>query len=111
MQKYLFRAVRNATLNLMRREARERRKREARSASKRRIFAIPGEREEELRALNTAVLQLGPEQREVVILKVWGELTFREIGELLDLPMNTAASRYRYAVEKLREAMGDYYGE
>jgi RNA polymerase sigma-70 factor, ECF subfamily len=41
--------------------------------------------------------------REVVILKVWGELTFAEIAEALDIPANTAASRYRYGLAELRK--------
>ena len=43
--------------------------------------------------------------REVVTLKIWGDLTFEEIAETLDIPMNTAASRYRYALEKLRRSL------
>jgi RNA polymerase sigma-70 factor (ECF subfamily) len=41
--------------------------------------------------------------RNVVTLKVWGELTFREIGEALEIPANTAASRYRYGLMELRK--------
>lgn len=48
---------------------------------------------------------LPPEQREVVVLKVLSELTFAEIGELLDLSPATAASRYRYALEKISERL------
>ncbi|MGY8716457.1 MAG: RNA polymerase sigma factor, partial [Verrucomicrobiia bacterium] len=48
---------------------------------------------------------LPSEQREVVVLKVWGGLTFAQIAEQLDLSANTAASRYRYALTKLREAL------
>jgi RNA polymerase sigma-70 factor (ECF subfamily) len=36
---------------------------------------------------------------------VWGELTFSQIASLLDISSNTAASRYRYALGKLRESM------
>ena len=43
--------------------------------------------------------------REVVTLKVWGELTFQQIAETVGIPLNTAASRYRYALEHLREAL------
>lgn len=43
--------------------------------------------------------------QEVITLKIWGELTFEEIAETLDIPMNTAASRYRYALEKLRRTL------
>jgi RNA polymerase sigma-70 factor (ECF subfamily) len=42
------------------------------------------------------------EQREVVVMKIWGRLTFPQMGEALGISANTAASRYRYALEKLR---------
>jgi hypothetical protein len=38
----------------------------------------------------------------VVVLKVWHEHTFEEIGQLLGVSPNTAAGRYRYGLEKLR---------
>ena len=41
--------------------------------------------------------------RDVVTLKVWGELTFAEIAETLEIPANTAASRYRYGLVELRK--------
>ena len=41
------------------------------------------------------------------MLKVWGELTFRQIAETLALPPGTVASRYRYALEHLRAALGE----
>lgn len=40
---------------------------------------------------------------EVIIMKIWGERTFAEIGEALNIPQNTAASRYRYGLEALRD--------
>ncbi|HPA19017.1 MAG TPA: sigma-70 family RNA polymerase sigma factor [Verrucomicrobiae bacterium] len=46
--------------------------------------------------------RLPAEQREVISLKVLQGRTFAEVGELLGVSINTAASRYRYAVEKLR---------
>jgi RNA polymerase sigma factor (sigma-70 family) len=45
------------------------------------------------------------DQRETVVLHTWGELTFSQIAEVLEISANTAASRYRYALTKLREAM------
>ena len=53
------------------------------------------------------VRQLPPEQADVVALKVWHDLTFAEIAVLLAVSPNTAASRYRYALEKLRERWGE----
>jgi RNA polymerase sigma-70 factor (ECF subfamily) len=55
------------------------------------------------RAIQRALAELPEEQREVITLKIWGELTFAEIGEALEIPANTAASRYRYGVSGLRK--------
>ena len=51
--------------------------------------------------------ELPGEQREVLVMKIWGGLTFQEIATALEIPMFTAASRYRYAVEALRKKVGD----
>jgi len=45
------------------------------------------------------------EQREVIVLKIWHEHTFEEIGELLELSPNTVAGRYRYGLQKLRACL------
>ncbi len=53
--------------------------------------------------VETALCRLPPEQREVLVLKIWGELTFAQIGEALKLSPNTVASRYRYALVALKK--------
>jgi RNA polymerase sigma-70 factor, ECF subfamily len=55
--------------------------------------------------LRGALGDLPDDQREVIVLHVWGELTFSDIGDLLGVSANTAASRYRYALAKLRGSM------
>src|SRR5437868_13408363 len=45
---------------------------------------------------------LPPDQREVIVLKIWHDYTFEEIGELLEISPNTASGRYRYGLQKLR---------
>src|SRR5437773_3133864 len=54
-------------------------------------------------ALAAAVGCLPHDQREVLVLKIWNELTFSEIGEALGISQNTAASRYRYALANLKK--------
>jgi RNA polymerase sigma-70 factor (ECF subfamily) len=66
-------------------------------------FAPEIEDRERARLLQTALGRLPAEQRQVVTLKIWGGLTFAEIAGALDIPANTAASRYRYALEELRK--------
>ena len=55
--------------------------------------------------LETAVRTLPAPLREVVLLKVWGGLTFRQIADSLSIPPGTAASRYRYALNHLRDQL------
>ena len=52
-----------------------------------------------------ALAAIPREQREVVVLKVYGQLTFREIAESLGLSINTVMSRHRYAMEALRREL------
>ena len=60
---------------------------------------------------SAALGELPAEQRAVVHLKLWEGLTFEQIAELLDLPLNTAASRYRYGLDKLRQRLRPLYDE
>ena len=55
--------------------------------------------------LRRALGELIPDQRQVVILHIWGELTFSQTAEVLGISANTAASRYRYGIEKLRQSI------
>jgi RNA polymerase sigma-70 factor (ECF subfamily) len=61
--------------------------------------------------LRSAFAELPDEQRTVAQLKLWEGLTFEEIAEAQDIPLNTAASRYRYALDKLRTLLRPIYGE
>lgn len=61
--------------------------------------------------LAAALGELPGEQRAVVHLKLWEGRTFEEIAELLDISANTAASRHRYALEKLRDRLRPLYDE
>ena len=63
------------------------------------------ETDERNQALLRAVEKLPKEQSEVLTLKIWGELTFDEIARTLELSLNTVASRYRYALQKLKDSV------
>jgi len=111
---YLYACVRSAAMDLgrssRRRDARERdaREREASaSSSEASAFEIPAERAERLAMIESALNQLPGDQREVVVMKVWGELTFAQIGQALGVSLNTAASRYRYALGRLEADLSE----
>jgi RNA polymerase sigma-70 factor (ECF subfamily) len=59
------------------------------------------ENDEEGELLQDALKRIPEKLHEVVVMKVWGGLTFAEIAQTLAISPNTAASRYRYALERL----------
>lgn len=62
-------------------------------------------------ALADALGELPADQRAVVHLKLWEGLTFEAIATALEIPPNTAASRYRYGIDKLRARLRPLYDE
>jgi RNA polymerase sigma-70 factor, ECF subfamily len=64
---------------------------------------------ERSRLVQEAMMTLPDMYREVLTLKIWGELTFEQIAETLQIPANTAASRYRYALEQMRTATKEIF--
>ena len=62
---------------------------------------VEGEAPQEREAMR-CLAKLPPEQREVIVLKIWHQHTFETIGELLELSPNTVAGRYRYGMQKLK---------
>jgi RNA polymerase sigma-70 factor (ECF subfamily) len=55
--------------------------------------------------LRSSVQTLSEKLREVIVMKIWGGLTFAQIAEVLKVSHNTAASRYRYALEQLQKKL------
>lgn len=62
-------------------------------------------------ALASALDALPPEQRAAVHLKLWERMTFEQMAEALEISPNTAASRYRYGLGKLRALLRPLYEE
>ncbi|MFP6896017.1 MAG: sigma-70 family RNA polymerase sigma factor [Roseibacillus sp.] len=60
---------------------------------------------EEAEMLRSSVQTLSEKLREVIVMKIWGGLTFAQIAEVLKVSHNTAASRYRYALEQLQKKL------
>ena len=55
--------------------------------------------------MQKALESLPEEQKEVLIMKIWGDHTFKIISESLDVSINTAASRYRYGLAALKNLL------
>jgi RNA polymerase sigma-70 factor, ECF subfamily len=101
----LYSAVRSAALDLHR-TAERRSAREATYHAEEAPdawFDPTVERQEEAALLEGALNRLPSEQREVVVLRIWGDLTFAQIATTTGDSMNTVAARYRYGLEALRK--------
>lgn len=106
LEAYMFAMLRNAVRRRGRRTAVDRRAVLALAQMHRATGAwseAPRLPDDELAA---AVARLPSTQRDVLALKIDGGLTFAEIAVVMETSLHTAASRYRYALERLRAALG-----
>ena len=63
------------------------------------------------RAAMRCLAELSPEQRETIVLKLWHNCTFEEIGGLMEISANTAAGRYRYGLQKIKSQLEGLFYE
>ena len=102
----LYAAVRSLALDFIRRDARRARREATALAEAEPVIERQFEVDDDTQsALAAAVRSLPCDQREVLVLKIWNDLTFSEIAGALGISQNTAASRYRYALTNLRKTL------
>ena len=111
---YLYTTIRRLAIDLSRRDDRRKRREdsvgaetgEAHQEAFHPWFESESSDDETRDQLETKLKQLPAKFSEVILMKIWGERTFAEIGEILDISPNTAASRYRYGLEALQKSLG-----
>ncbi|MGC3959297.1 MAG: RNA polymerase sigma factor [Verrucomicrobiota bacterium] len=110
---FLLRLAHNAAIDLMRRRGTRDKHHEQFGAEQLSLFAPVDDPDEVAfrTELAAALGELPADQRAVVHLKLWAGLTFEEIATTLEIPLNTAASRYRYGLDKLRTRLRPLYEE
>ena len=101
VEQYVIRAVSNACTDYYRRKS-------LRVVSLDEAKEVPvseGDRQihEEFVRVNRLLETLPAEQREIVRLKCYDDLTFKQIAELQGIPEATAKSRYRYAIIHIQQ--------
>jgi RNA polymerase sigma-70 factor (ECF subfamily) len=105
---YLFACVKHAALDAQRSRRRQLRREETSARPEAEpLFSTPVEQDERRAAIEAALRSLPENQAEVLVLRIWGELTFSQIAAALSISENTAASRYRYALARLREQLAE----
>lgn len=114
-QPYLYTAIRRLAIDLSRRDDRRKRREDNVSADAESEqydvfhswFESESSDDETRSQLEEKLKELPAKFSEVILLKIWGERTFAEIGETLGISQNTAASRYRYGLEALKRSLGN----
>jgi len=102
----LYAMVRSIALDLIRRDSRRARREAAVVSDSEQSTEQQFQFDDESQgSLALALERLPEDQREVLIMKIWNDLTFAEIGEALGVSQNTAASRYRYGLASLRKIL------
>jgi RNA polymerase sigma-70 factor (ECF subfamily) len=105
---YLYACVKRSALDRLRgHERRTRREQQAGRPEAEPMFISPVEQAERSVLIQAALAALPTEQAEVLVMKIWGGLSFPQIAQATDTSPNTAASRYRYALARLREALAE----
>ena len=100
----LYATVRSVALDIIRRDSRRARREATAFADADQSVEPQFEGDDEsLGLLALALNRLPHDQREVLVMKIWNDLTFAQIGEGLGISQNTAASRYRYALAALKK--------
>lgn len=112
-QPYLYTTIRRLAIDLSRRDDRRRRREDIVGTDEEAIqaeafdpwFDSESSDDETRSQLESKLRELPPKFAEVILMKIWGERTFAEIGEALGISQNTAASRYRYGLEALKKSL------
>jgi RNA polymerase sigma-70 factor (ECF subfamily) len=107
LKAYLFRLARNSALNRIKREGRRREKLHQTADWLEVEVSDAGGEEDRSGLLATALARLPEKQRTVVVLKFFRDKTLSEIGNMLQISGNTAASRLRYGIEKLKHLLSE----
>jgi RNA polymerase sigma-70 factor (ECF subfamily) len=105
---FIYACVKRCALDWRRsRSRRQRREEVAARPEAESMLVAPLEQEERRAAVEAALKSLPADQAEVLIMKIWGALTFPQIAAAVGASPNTAASRYRYALARLREQLAE----
>jgi RNA polymerase sigma-70 factor (ECF subfamily) len=105
LKAWLFKAVRNAAISYARSGSR-RVKREMRIAETRgEFFEVRAEDLIDAGAAEEALSRLGADQREVIVMRIWAQMTLKEISEVTGEGVSTLFARYRAGLAEIKRIM------
>lgn len=102
---WLFRVVRNCAISLARQQSRRRRRETVKAESREPWFCDAPDRQLVAEEAAAALASLPLEERETVVARLWGGLSFAQVGELTGVSTATAHRRYEAGLTTLRRLM------
>jgi RNA polymerase sigma-70 factor (ECF subfamily) len=102
---WMYRAVRNAAFDHHRASARRRKREQAVAEARGELFEKQSNALLDRWAVESALQSLGGESRQLVVMRIWGELGFAEIASVLEVSVSTVHDRYKKALGDLRNAL------
>jgi RNA polymerase sigma factor (sigma-70 family) len=102
---WMYRAVRNAAIDAARSKGRRRRREQSIAKSRHEWFVPQADASLDAQSAEQSLRKLAPGQREVVVLRIWGDLSFAEIAEIMHLGVSTVHDRYKAALGELRSVL------
>jgi RNA polymerase sigma-70 factor (ECF subfamily) len=102
---WMYRAVRNAAFDHHRASTRRRRREQVVAEARGDCFESRPGAALDARAAEAAVQSLSSENRQLVVMRIWGELAFAEIASVMELSVSTVHDRYKKALGELRSVL------
>ena len=101
----MYRAVRNAAIDLARVSSRRKRREQSVARSRQEWFEAQPENLIDAQAAERTLKNLPADQREIVMMRIWGELGFAQIAQILQISVSTAHTRYTTALQQMRSEL------
>ena len=103
---WLFKVVKHKAMNLARAERRRSKYQQGASGQSDAWFDARHDQRLVAEDVEVALSQLSDVERQIVVARVWGELTFGQIGELLEMSSSAAHRRFRQALDAMSVLLG-----
>jgi RNA polymerase sigma-70 factor (ECF subfamily) len=102
---WMFRAVRNAAIDQARSSFSRRRRERTVAQSRREWFEPGGDALIDAASAKAALADLPPASREIVVLRIWSDLRFAQIADVMQMSLSTVHDRYVAALRQMRSAL------
>ena len=99
---WMYRVLRNRAIDAARAESRRRRREQTVSTHRAEWFEPAPGALIDARAAEATLRTLAEHYREIVLMRIWGDLSFASIAQILDLSVSTVHERYTAALNELR---------